>query len=191
MSTWTSKAAALLASLALAACQVEGGFGTSRSVPVLDGALNVGVPAGYCVDRGASREGNGAAVVIMGRCSSEATVPPAVVTVSVGRAGSAGVTAAGGAAMAAWFTSAEGRKALSRDGRASDVRVHQAISSGDALLLHVTDRRVGTYWRAITGKKGRLITLSATGTPRVPLDPAAGRRVIDQLLAALSRANAG
>ena len=62
------------------------------------------------------------------------------------------------------------------------------------MLLKIDFRslaQVGTYWRAITGKKGRLITLSATGTPRVPLDPAAGRRVIDQLLAALSRANAG
>ena len=69
----------------------------------------------------------------------------------------------------------------------------EVLSEGVQTFL-IRDAGTGetlSHFTIITGKKGRLITLSATGTPRVPLDPAAGRRVIDQLLAALSRANAG
>lgn len=189
MSTWISKAAALLCALALAACQVEGGFGTTRSAPVLNGALTVAVPAGYCVDRGASREKGDSAVVIMGRCADTASVPPALVTVAVGQGGSSGVMTAGGQALAAFFTSPQGRATLSRDGRARDIRVIEAIGAGDALLLHLTDREVGEYWRGIVGLKGRLVTVSATGTPAVPLSPAEGRKLIDRLLAAMTAAN--
>lgn len=189
MSTWTSKVAALLATLALAACQVEGGFGATRKAPVLNGALNVAVPGGYCVDRGASREKGDNAVVIMGRCADTASVPPALITVAVGQGGSAGVMTAGGQALAAFFTSPQGRATLSRDGRARDIRVVEAIGAGDALLLHLTDRGVGEYWRGIIGVKGRLVTVSATGTPGVPLAPAEGRKLIDRLLADLMAAN--
>jgi hypothetical protein len=191
MSTWISKAAALLCALALAACQVEGGFGTTRTAPVLNGALSFAVPSGYCVDRSASREKGDSAVVIMGRCSDTASVTAALITVAVGQGGSAGVMTAGGPALAAFFTSPQGRATLSRDGRARDIRVIEAIGAGDALLLHLTDREVGEYWRGVVGVKGRLVTVSATGTPGVPLSPAEGRKLIDRLLAAMASANRG
>lgn len=190
MSTWISKAAGLLIVLGLAACQVQGGFGTTRSAPVLNGALSVAVLPGYCVDRGAGREERDSAVVIMGRCADTAAVAPALLTVSVGSGGSAGVMTAGGPALAAFFTSAQGRATLSRDGRAGDIRVISALGSGDALLLHLQDRQIGEYWRAVVGVKGRLLTISATGTPGVPLAPADGRKLIDRLLAAIVAANA-
>lgn len=194
MSTWTSKALGLLICcalpvLSLTACQVQGGFGTTRSAPVLNGALSVAVLPGYCVDRGAGRQEDDSAVVIMGRCSATATVAPALVTVSVGRGGSAGVMTAGGPALAAFFTSPQGRATLSRDGRASDIRVIEALGQGEALLLHLNDRQTGEYWRAVIGLKGRLVTISATGSPGVPLDPDQGRKLIDRLLSAMSGLN--
>lgn len=176
--------------LALAACQPELGFGPNRAAPVLGGALNVGLPTGYCVDRSASRDTGETAVIIMGRCNMAVAAVPAVLTVSVGRPASAGVMAAGPQALAGFFTSAEGRAALSRAGRARDVRVIEALSADEAFLLHLTDREAGEYWRALVAVKGRLVTLSATGAPGLPLAPAEGRKLLDRMIAALTRANA-
>jgi hypothetical protein len=114
-----------IAAVLMAAC-VAGGSQGSRSAPVLKGALNMGVPAGYCIDRAASREAQDSAVVIMGRCADNVKALPAVLTVSVGQAGTAGAMAAGGQALASFFTSEEGRATLSRDGRASSVQVVEA-----------------------------------------------------------------
>lgn len=177
--------------LALSACEPGAGFGTSRAVPVLGGAVNVGLPAGYCVNRSAGREGKGTAVVVMGRCSAGAGVPAALVTVTVGGGGSSGVMTAGPAGLAQFFASPAGRATLARSGRPGDIRILGALSSGNAFLLHLSDRGLGEYWRAITGIRGRLVTVSAVGTPGVPLDPAEGRRLIDKLLAGLAAANPG
>lgn len=181
---------ATFAVLMLAGC-VAGGSQGSRSAPVLQGALNMGVPAGYCIDRAASREAEDSAVVIMGRCADNVKALPAVLTVSVGQAGTAGAMAAGGQALASFFTSSEGRATLSRDGRASSVQVVEALSSGDAFLMHLNDTQEGRYWRAILGLSGRLITVSVTGSPDLPLAPEDGRKVLDKAVAAMQAANKG
>ena len=71
--------------------------------------------------------------------------------------------AAGGEALVAFFQSDEGRAMLSREGRADDVQVREAVGVGDAFLMHVADRAVGDYWRALAGVRGRLVTISASG----------------------------
>ena len=177
--------AALL--LAVAACQMPAG-GT-RSAQVLDGALTVGVPQGYCIDRGAGREAGDTAVVLMGRCREGSSAVPAVVTLSVGAAGTAAAMAAGGDALSGYFTSDAGRATLSRDGRAADVRVLEARQAGDAFVMRISDRAVGDYWRAVTGVNGRLVTVSVTGPGTAPLPPGDGRALLDRALAALARAN--
>ena len=192
MSIWISKAPVLGAIFALilaAGCVPQTGIGSSRSAPILGGALQIGVPAGYCIDGSASRERGDNAVILMGRCNDAARAIPALVSVSVGQAASAGVMTAGGAALAGYFTSAQGRATLSRDGRASDIKVVEALGAGDAILLHLQDRQTGDYWRAVTGIKGRLVTISATGTPELPLTAADSRKVLDSVLIALRKAN--
>jgi hypothetical protein len=184
-------AAALCALLALADCTMDAGYGSSRATPVLDGALNVGVPAGYCIDQKTSRAGKDTAVVLMGRCTDVVKAKPALITVSIGKTASAGVLTAGGPALAQFFTSAQGRSMLSRSGRAGDVKVIQAVGVGDAFLLHLNDRAVGEYWRAVVGVNGRLVTISATGTEAMPLPPADSRALIDASLKALRTANPG
>lgn len=181
-------AATLLVCVTLAACQVAGG---ARRAPVLGGAVTMGLPAGYCIDRAASRESDDTAVIIMGRCNSAASAVPAIVTAAVGRPGSAGVMTASPAQLAAFFATPQGRATLSRDGKARDVRLISAASSGSALLLHLADRNQGEYWRAFAGVRGRLVSVSTTGTPGVPLPPAAGRKVLDAFMVALATANAG
>lgn len=184
---------ALLTALAtvclLAGCEMAPNFATARSAPVLNGALNVGVPPGYCVDRGAGRVGADTAVVLMGRCQNTGQTAPAMISVSVGQGGSAGVMTAGGPALAGFFTSAQGRATLSREGRAGDVKVIGVVGFEDAFLIHLTDRAVGEHWRAVVGVAGRLVTISVTGTQAVPLPPEESRKVLDLALSALHRAN--
>lgn len=175
----------------LIGCVEGAGVQSSRAASVLGGALQVGVPPGYCIDRAASRETRDSAVVIMGRCADNVQAEPAVVTVAVGQPGTAGAMAAGGRALADFFTSRQGRATLARNGRADGVRVIEALSAGEAFLLHLDDAGAGDYWRAVLGVSGRLITVSVSGSPDQPLAPAAGRKVLDRTLIALRRANAG
>lgn len=189
MQTLTRLAVVLAALLTLAGCQLGSGFTSSRAAPVLGGALNIGVPPGYCIDGKASRESRDSAVFLMGRCSDAMTATPALITVTIGQGGSAGVMTAGGPALAAFFSSKQGRAMLSRSGRAGDVKIIAALGAGDAFLLHLQDRNVGEYWRAVIGVKARLVTLSATGTDEIRLDPAEGRKILEQALDALRAAN--
>lgn len=181
------RAGLALVTLLLGGCVATGGG--IRSVALLDGAVTAAAPAGYCIAPGAGRRGTDSAVVLMGRCSARSEADPAVLTLSVGEAGSAGAMSVGGEALAAYFQSTEGRAALSRDGRAADVRLLEAVMVDGAFLLHVTDAAVGDYWRAITGLSGRLVTVSAAGPDGQALPDAKGRALVEAAVAALKRAN--
>ncbi len=175
--------------LAMGGCEEVPPSLMQRPTAVLGGAIQVAGPLGYCADHGAGQQTADTAVVLMGRCRAALTVAPALITVSVGPAASAGAMAAGGAALTGYFLSEPGRAALSRDGRAGDVQVVAAVGVADAYLIHVVDRVAGEYWRAVLGVRGRLVTVSANGAAGAPLDPSAGRKIVDATLVALRRAN--
>ena len=84
-----------LVSLCLTGCTGDAGLSTSSSNSVLQGAVKLGIPSGYCVDKASSREENDSATVLMGRCSDRASVIAALITLSVGQPGSGGVMVAG------------------------------------------------------------------------------------------------
>ncbi|MGL6211481.1 MAG: hypothetical protein ACRC14_16790, partial [Paracoccaceae bacterium] len=130
--------AAMVALLSVAGCRMPTLSTAERPVAMLGGSLQVAGPRGYCVDHSAGRQGQDTAVVLMGRCRGALAVQPALLTISIGPTASAGAMAAGGQALSAYFTSAEGRAALSRDGRTGDVQVIEAIGVGNSLLLHVS-----------------------------------------------------
>jgi hypothetical protein len=173
--------------LLLASCDLPGG--ARREITILDGQITVRAPAFYCVDLQASRGGEDTAVVLIGRCTVNGQVAAAVVTVTVGRSASGGVMLAGAEALRQFLRSPEGRKALSRSGRAQDVAVLQSGVVDGTLLLHMNDALAGEYWRAIIGLRGRLVTVSALGPERAPLPPEDGRRLVEQTVAALTKAN--
>jgi len=187
----TAFAVAVGAVLWLSGCQTATVPVAGGATPVRAGAFAVAGPRGYCPDRGAGQQVGDTAVVLMGRCLAARKVPPAVLTVSVGPAGSAGAMTAGGDALTGYFTAPEGRAALSRSGRAADLVVVEAVGVGDAYFLHLNDRAAGAYWRAVVGLRGRLITVSANGTDGAPLTPEVGRGLVEATLAALRRANPG
>ena len=173
--------------LALAGCDL--GTEGAREVAVLQGQINVRAPLFYCVGLQSARSTRDTAVVLIGRCTSMGGVAAALVTVTVGHAASAGVMAAGGAALGHFFATPAGRHALSRDGRANDVEVLQAGVLDGRLLLHIKDRVAGDSWRAIMGVKGRLVTVSASGAQGAPLTADEGRALVEATLDALQEAN--
>lgn len=192
MSTWISKAALVLA-LAVAACvpgEVAGRAPSPRAA-VLGGALVAAVPQGYCFDPSASHAGSaeGGAVMVAGRCSAATAQAPAVISISFGGPGSSEVLKSGGRALSDWFTSRAGRAALARDGRAGSVRVQQTLVADGAFLLLVADRQAGTYWRAVLGLSGHLVTVSVLPPQGEALDPKAARVLLDRTVAVLRAAN--
>ena len=172
----------------LAACDL-GGLVGPREVAVLGDALIVRAPQGYCVDKNSARGGGDTAALLIGRCAPGGHVAAALLTVSVGRAGSAGVMAAGVEALRGFMSSPAGRRLLARSGRAEDVQVLESGVVDGRLLLHLMDREEGEYWRAVVGIRGRLVTISAMGAEDAPLSPQAGRKLVDQTVDALIRAN--
>ncbi len=194
MFTWISKATCLSLILLLSGCQgIPGTFArppARGSMPVLGGAITVAAPAGYCVDKQSAREQNDGAVVLIGRCNRRSQSPPAVISATMGTAGSAGVMASGSAVLTAFFQSQDGRAALSRTGNAQTVQILAASERDGALVLHIADDGAGPYWRAVFGLSGRLVTLSVQGANQSPIDPVVGQRLLGAALFAMRKANA-
>ncbi|MBI1170347.1 cation transport ATPase [bacterium] len=180
---------ALLALIALAGCDGLATGGGLHETTVLGGALTIAAPPGYCINPAASVTRGSAIVALMGRCTARGEVAPAVVSVTVGQAASAGVLVAGPDALARFLTSAQGRKVMARDGVASHVAVIETRIAGEALFVHLNDRSVGEYWRAILALRGRLVTVSASGTEAAPLTPAQGLTLVRDVVTVLDKRN--
>lgn len=167
-------------------------------------AVVVTGPAGYCVDRAASRDGAEAAFVLLGSCAAlgggraRPAGPAGILTAAIqpGPSG-AGLDAPALHDLARFLQSPAGRAALSRSGQGDDVAVAQALLQGDALLLQIEDQgQAGRdqglqpgYWRAILPLRGRMVTLSALAPAQAPLSPEAGRALIEAFLARMRAAN--
>lgn len=188
-----SRGLALMAScLVLAACAAPDAAVLRQPLP--GGTFSFALPQGYCADPGATRRSGDGALMIGGRCSGASGRPAAVLTAAVAAQGSGGrlQSLAGQEAMAAWFRSPEGRRALSQRGRAGDVSVPQVQMSGPAVLALVADRRApegSQIWRAVLPLQGRLVTLTVAGPPGERLDPAAGQALMTGFISRLRMVN--
>lgn len=197
MSTWINKTAgrragAVLLGLALAGCQPVKNLPILSLLPanepllIYDGDIRVTGPRHYCPDRSSLQETDNTAVVLLGRCSALSEAPPAVVTVSVGARGSAGVLEGEGAALAAYLLSDAGRASLSRNNRADEIDIRAARMEDGVFLVQVDDRRQGRYWRGMLPVAGYLVSVTATGPS---LAPEAGLELVQQTARALQSAN--
>ena len=194
--------ALLLAGLLLLAGCVPGvgGFAAAplRAQAVLAGAVTVAAPRGYCVEPAAVLETADSALVLIGRCTGGAANPraPAILSAAVSRPGSGLDIAASGEALAGFFGSEPGRAALSRSGSAATVTVLETVVVGEAFVIALRDTSPDPTaspesWRAVLVLAGRLVTLTVTGTAAAPLDPEAGRALLDRFIAAMQAANRG
>ncbi|SNX68916.1 hypothetical protein SAMN05878503_102356 [Cereibacter ovatus] len=180
MRRWTVRAglAALLLSLAPA---------------VLAEGVRVAPPSGYCIDKEASAR---TGLVLIGRCEGVTDRPPAILTAVVGAPGSGMDLDGRGQELAAFFASDAGRAALSRSGDPRRVEMLEAWGVDDAFLLRLRDTSRGHHgqtesWRAVVSLKGRLVTLTATGTAAAPLARENGKRLIGAFVTAMKAANRG
>lgn len=160
-----------------------------HEISILDKTVTIAAPQGYCIDPKTSVVRGDAVVVLIGRCTARGGVAAALVSLTVGAPASAGVLIAGPDALAKFFTSPAGRRLLARDGKAAHVAVTRALVGGNTLYLHVEDRQAGEYWRAITAIKGRLVTVSASGTEDAPLTPEQGLKLVQDTIRLLAERN--
>lgn len=204
MSTWTSRKrlSGVIAGVILAFAAglwtvppVEAEQAAPRKATVSEGQITISGPSGYCVDLRSSRDGQDGAFVLLGNCAAlngSGRVPRArallTATVLLGAPPGESLRTEF-QRMADFFVTAEGRKALSRDGVAESVRIARIVTSGDVLYILAEDRAplagypvVPEYWRAILALRGRLISLSVLGLPDAPMDSDQLRRLLDRFV---------
>ena len=76
-------------SLALMGCEAVPTGQNLHELAVLDGAITVAAPKGYCIDKDASVSRGAATVLLIGRCNTQGQVAAAVVTLTIGGPASA------------------------------------------------------------------------------------------------------
>jgi hypothetical protein len=206
MSTWTSRIRAALA-LGAALVVLAGCFETQAltsaltrasapgpgSVGVLDGAITVAGPEGFCVDQGATRETGDQAFVLLVSCQGGRGMPVLSVTVSDTRV-PPGDPEAQLAALLGFLLTDAGRGQLSRRGTASDVTIRNHRIDGNALWLDLADSGnpegfAPGYWRVVMPLAGRLVTLSAMVADRAPVPGRVAPEALSDLIAVLRRRN--
>ncbi|MCP3972539.1 MAG: hypothetical protein GY717_19900 [Rhodobacteraceae bacterium] len=198
--------AVLAALLMLAGCLQSpiGGGAAKRKLPetirVAGGAIVVGGPAGYCVDRGGSRLGGDTAFVLLGSCASImrdagviAPPNPGLLTASVASGTGTGTESATDAALKQlrdFLVSENGRAALARDGLAGSVEIIESRVESSAVLIHLRDHGANitpgldkSYWRGLFDLNGRLVTISVLGFAGQPMSTDAGLATLRGFLA--------
>lgn len=185
MSTWTSKAA-LTAIALLAAC--EGYEPATRAAPsrvLVPGNVIVTGPAGYCIDQGATRLGEGEAFVLLGSCAAitrDGAQPtpqaPAIIAVSVRSGLDVSLDD-----LASLFTPGS----IPGDGSESVLSAER----DNAVLFVKSDDGAGATWRALLPLDGNLISARVLSPPREPVSPESERAALGALARALRSANAG
>lgn len=190
---------ALLGCLLLAGCLPMPGA-APRGQSVLGGAVRIAAPGGYCIDPAAGLQAADTALVLIGRCTGGPGTlrAPAILTIAVGRQGTGFEVATSGDELTAFFSSDQGRAALSHTGRAKTVTLLETLVVREAFLMRLRDSSPNPdspgqaeSWRAVLAVAGRLVTLTVTGTTRSPLSRDAGRALLDRFVAAMQAANRG
>jgi len=193
----------LVAGLFLAAC--EGGFALlqpAARIVVADGSVVIAGPAGYCVNRTASKDTSDGAFVLLGSCASignnaSLTAPliAGALTASVSVISGADIDASL-ARLGAFFSSNQGRAALARDGNAASAQVLSTRNSRGAFIMKVQDTSPGAvsglapdYWRAVFDIRGRIVTLSVNAFQNKPISDAEGFAILAAFVAQVRREN--
>ncbi|MBS9715389.1 hypothetical protein ACFFUT_14040 [Pseudohalocynthiibacter aestuariivivens] len=211
MSTWTSDlktcaVAGVAALLALAGCIDGGGFGYAPSQMIVSqNSVVISGPPGFCIDRPASRDNADGAFVLMGSCaaiarSSKQPTPDvaAVLMASVSTPVAGKPVSESLDTLERFFTSEEGRAALSQTGHSDSVEVLDTLQRDKVFYIHARDASEGLasevrdeYWRAFFDVKGRLVTASVFGTDERPFSSDAGRATLTEFVQQIRRRNTG
>lgn len=203
--------AAVLCLLALSGClgdlemprlSLGPGSEAPRDIAVARGALTIGGPRGYCIDRQASRLGTETEFVVLGPCdaidrsgAADGPLRRAILTATVLPLPD-GTDPPSAGVMEDWFRTESGRGILARSGNAQDVTVLRSHVSGDTLLMNLRDAGAyegppvaADYWRAVFSLNGQMITLAVLTPADLDLASASARVILEQFVDRVRLAN--
>lgn len=173
------------------------GASTAAQTQVLNGALTLAAPRGYCPDPSMSREAEARAFVLFASCRGltgrgPKLSPPAILTASATPA--PGFGADGLDQMARYLASDEGAAALARkDGKGAKITAREKV--GDVLLLAASDQgpdgMTPDYARAIFAQSGALVSVTVSPLAKAPMEATAARALALEFVAAIREANPG
>ncbi|SLN35679.1 hypothetical protein PSA7680_01679 [Pseudoruegeria aquimaris] len=172
-------------------------------VRVSEPAVVIAGPAGYCVDLAASRQRDGEAFVLLGSCAAitqdarhREPAVRAVITASVSGLEAGYTIAQTLPSLERYFRSEEGRRILSRDGRAESIDVLETRTEGRVFYVRTRDLAQGAaaggsaeYWRAFFDVDGHIVSASVLGTEAAPLSAQQGLSVLKSFVRKISREN--
>lgn len=168
-----------------------------RTLSLLDGAVRVRAPEGYCIDQSASRARSGFAM--MAGCAvvaDEIGVMPSLdglLTVQFGEAGSASVDG-NEAALAAMLQGAAGDAAISDESGGEVAELYQATNRVILRQAEVSPPELngttGPVWRGFMDVQGRLVTVTVRSFERAPLRNEESRRLLEITMSEIEQANA-
>ena len=193
--------------LALAGCEPSGGgfsFLSGASGPivtqidVLDGALVVATPPGYCIDKNATRAESGFAVEASCALVARGGVSPrydGLITVQVGDAESAIVTGQE-KTLRNFLKSDEGKQLLAGDGPVRGISVGKTGIWGHVVEVYLNSAPQGGFdgfqpveWRAFFDLKDRLVTIRLRGYERAPMSFEQGQALLRAAIDAMIEGN--
>jgi hypothetical protein len=200
---------ALLAALALAACDPAAMGGSGRTAVTVAGrSVVIAGPPGFCVDRRSSTMTSAGAFVLLSDCALLGASRPAGSAAPVGAALTASVSTGGLTGegddpaqsleeLAAFAATADGRAMLGRSGQPDRVRIHATRMRDGVLYVLVEDRGpqpiVGVdrlFWRAFLEVNGRMTALSVLGFEGAGVDAQTGLNHLAAFAEAIQAANA-
>lgn len=187
-----------------------GGLGTlfasagqsrTAAVPVLDGAVNLAAPSGFCPDPSATRSSAQSAFVLYGSCHAingrgAKPAAPAILTAAASPgAGDLGPDAM--AALADYVQTDAGQAALSRTDSGTEVEIESLERTGDLILVRARDGAgqgaeqgvSPAFWRAIFPQSGTLVTVTVSNMATASVTAAQGKALAIDFVAAIRAAN--
>lgn len=187
----------------IAACAFSPTEGIHRTITVKTAGQTVQIqgPPGFCIDERTVDETRTGAFVFLSDCAANpdggmatiARVPiSAVLTASVSNSGLPGSLAA----LHTFLETPIGQLSLGKSGNPQTITVLLMERTDTAVYAYVEDTTVTTstgesarYWRAFTEVNGRLLALSATGYDRYDPEQLRIKRIIEEFVDTLRRAN--
>lgn len=163
-------------------------------VAVLDRAVMVVGPIGYCVDTEATRESDIEAFVLLVRCRGTLRPAPVLSATVTGLTAPTSEDPGALRRLTRFLSTPAGRAQLSRSGDPSEVTVQEATYANNAIWLLIEDRGNPasfdpTYWRAVLPIAGRIVTLSVLAAREHPLDSGNGLATLRSFVSRMRGAN--
>lgn len=167
-------------------------------LPVLEDTVVISAPLGYCIDQLASLAGQSAAFVLMASCrsvtgDSRAAQPhvPGLLSASVDGRDDDFPTQS---ELARFFSSSNGRAALSRSGDPESMEVGVVYSRDGVLYLHASelgdDAAMGGHsWRAVFELNGRMVTATLRDLADHPIPQSEGFQTVEHFVARIVAAS--